>query len=356
LKCLEIVGARPQFIKLAPVDCALRAVCETIVVHTGQHYDADMSDVFFAGLDLPEPKHHLNIGSGSHGAQTGDMLRALEAVIQHERPDMVVVFGDTNSTLAGALAGVKLHIPVAHIEAGLRSFNRSMPEEINRVVADHVSAILFAPTANAVSWLADEGIVANVHLVGDVMLDALLLHRDRIQESAASRHLGIEPGSYALVTIHRAANTDDPERFSSILTALNNLPMPAIFPIHPRTRHRIAASEVPLAPHVRVVDPVDYVTMLGLLEQAAVVLTDSGGVQKEAFLLGTPCVTLRDETEWTETVEAGWNTLVGVDPEAILSAATSFRPTHPRRPFFGDGCASVRIAEQVAGFLDGASR
>ncbi|MCC6790805.1 MAG: UDP-N-acetylglucosamine 2-epimerase (non-hydrolyzing) [Thermomicrobiales bacterium] len=352
MKLLEIVGARPQFIKLAPVDRALRRVGETVVVHTGQHYDDDMSGRFFAQLDLPEPKHNLNIGSGPHGAQTGDMMGALEAVMLRERPDLVVVFGDTNSTLAGALAAVKLNIPVAHIEAGLRSFNRAMPEEINRVVTDHVSSLHFAPTENAVSWLQREGIVDHVYRVGDVMLDALRIYPEHAANGNGRADRVGEIGSFALVTIHRAANTDDPERFASIVQALNELSMPAVFPIHPRTRHRIAVSEATLGPHIRVIDPVDYLTMLDLMERADVVLTDSGGVQKEAYLVGTPCVTLRDETEWTETVASGWNVLVGVDPRAIVTAATTFRPTHERPPLFGDGRASDRIAEQIVRFLD----
>lgn len=356
MKILEVVGARPQFVKLAPVDRALRAVAETVIIHTGQHYDIEMSAVFFDRLSLPAPNHNLNIGSGSHGAQTGEMLRGLEALILSERPDLVVVFGDTNSTLAGALAAVKLHVPVAHVEAGLRSMNRSMPEEINRIVTDHVSNLLFAPTGNAVECLKREGIVDDVHLVGDVMLDAILVHEDVVNESEVLNHLGIDQAPYALTTIHRAGNTDDPSRFSSLLLALNRLPMTVVFPVHPRTRHRIDASEFTLAPHVRLIDPVDYFSMLALQKSAAVVLTDSGGVQKEAYLLGTPCVTLREETEWTETVDAGWNVLVGCDPDAIIAAAMSFRPTGDRPAVFGDGTASKKIANAVVDFLESECR
>lgn len=349
MKVLTVVGARPQFIKAAPVSRELRQVATEVLVHTGQHFDANMSDVFFEELGIPKPDYHLGIGGGSHGAMTGAMLASLEAVIQQEKPDWVMVYGDTNSTLAGGLAAAKLHVPVAHVEAGLRSFNRQMPEEINRVLTDHLSTMLFAPTETAVRHLASEGITRGVHQTGDVMLDATRLFLDRA-EANRSRFdtLGLDAGSYVLATVHRAENTDDPVRLREILGAFGALAEPIVMPLHPRTRKQLDAFGLDLPGNVRAIDPVGYLDMLLLESRAKVILTDSGGVQKEACFLEVPCVTLRDETEWTETVEAGWNTLTGADAERILRALSVVR--RPDRPLaaFGDGQASQRIANILA--------
>lgn len=343
-----VVGARPQFIKAAPVSAALRRQAREILIHTGQHYDDRLSDVFFREMALPEPDYHLGIGSASHGRQTGQMLAAIEEVLLAERPDAVLVYGDTNSTLAGALAAAKLHIPVAHVEAGMRSFDRAMPEEINRVVADHVSTLLLCPTETAVRNLAAEGLRAGVHLVGDVMYDALLrflpLARTR---SRVLDELGVAPRAYVLATVHRAANTDDPARLERIVRGLGELDGPTIFPVHPRTAKALVAAGLALPPSVRCVEPLGYLDMLRLAEQARLIVTDSGGVQKEAYMLGVPCLTLREETEWPETVRAGWNRLVGTDTGRLVAAARSFVPPTERPLLFGDGVAAERVASLI---------
>ena len=353
MKVVSVVGARPQFIKAAPVGKALRAAGHTeVLVHTGQHYDDGMSAVFFRELDIPEPDINLGVGSGPHGWQTGQMLARVEEVLLTERPNWVLVYGDTNSTLAGALAGAKLHIPLAHVEAGLRSFNREMPEEHNRVLADHCSDLLLCPTQTAVDNLAKEGITQGVHLVGDVMYDAVLqfgaLARER---STILDDLGLPPKRYLLATIHRPYNTDDPERLRSILEAFVEIGELIIFPVHPRTRLRIAEFGLWNVKretwNVKLIEPVGYLDMLMLEQHARLILTDSGGVQKEAYFFGVPCVTLRTETEWVETVEAGWNVIVGADREAIVRAVRSFRPKGERPQVFGDGRANQRIADAL---------
>lgn len=323
------------------------------LLHTGQHYDANMSEVFFAELGIPAPDRHLGVGSGAHGEQTGRMLAAIEAAILDEKPDWVVVFGDTNSTLAGALAAAKLRVPVAHVEAGLRSFNRDMPEEINRVVADHLSTRLFAPTRNAVAHLAREGIAQDrIRLCGDVMYDAALYFAGRAaRESAILERLGLAPRAYALATVHRAENTDAPERLRALCEGLASLAraLPVVFPIHPRTRKALAGA--PLGAGVRVIDPVGFLDMTALEKNARLVVTDSGGVQKEAFFHGVPCATLRDETEWTELVDAGWNTLVS--PRAArgvgerLLEILSAPPPADRESVYGDGRAAEAIAREL---------
>jgi len=348
MKILTVVGARPQFIKAAPFSRAVRERHTEVLVHTGQHYDASMSDVFFEELNLPKPDHHLGVGSGPHGAQTGQMLERLEAVIKRESPDRVVIYGDTNSTLAGALAAAKLAIPVAHVEAGLRSFVRDMPEEINRVVADRVSTYLFAPTQTAVDNLAREGITEGVTLTGDIMCDALLQHA----QAAAARsqvmsRLALTPGAYVLATVHRAANTDDPAKLAEIMDALALLKEPVIVPMHPRTRAALMGTDIEVEPPVRIIDPVGYLDMLELQRNARMVLTDSGGMQKEAYLLAVPCVTLRDETEWVETLEGGWNVLAGADAERILAAAKRTPPQGSPPPVFGDGKAAQRMVSAL---------
>ncbi|MBN1661659.1 MAG: UDP-N-acetylglucosamine 2-epimerase (non-hydrolyzing) [Anaerolineae bacterium] len=351
MKIVSVVGARPQFVKAAPVSRQLRLAHREILVHTGQHYDANMSAVFFDELDIPPPDYHLGVGSGPHGAQTGAMIERIEQVLTTEVPDWVLVYGDTNSTLAGALAAAKLHVPVAHVEAGLRSYNRRMPEEINRLLADHVSSLLLCSSEVGVENLAAEGITNGVHVVGDVMADAL---QDAVRASNRSNvldRLGLGEGGYFVATVHRAENTDDDARLRGIVEALIEVDRPVVFPLHPRTRTRLAelgrAVEERLAgSRVQLVEPVGYLDMVTLERAARLILTDSGGVQKEAYWLGVPCVTLRDETEWVETVELGWNRLAGASTGRILDAVGSFAsgPLNRARPtLYGDGAAAGRI-------------
>lgn len=345
MRFASIVGARPQFIKLAPVSKALRQEHEEIIIHSGQHYDYNMSAQFFDELAIPDPDYHLGVGSGTHGVQTARMLEAIEQVLMKERPDWVVVYGDTNSTLAGALAAAKLHIPIAHIEAGLRSFNRTMPEEINRIVTDHLSDRLFCPTEAAQRNARNEGITQGVEVVGDVMYDLLLQVQAKIDDHVRMLlpKLGVTSQDYLLVTVHRASNTDDPEAMHDIANVLNTLEMPIIFPIHPRTQACLGKYEITWKKHIRFIEPVGYIDMLALQSRAYRILTDSGGIQKEAFLLGVPCITLREETEWIEMVDTGWNVLVGRNQEAILNAISLPKPNLPRRNPFGEGDAAIRI-------------
>ena len=348
---LTVVGARPEFVKAAPVSLALDAAPSLVetLVHTGQHYDADMSDVFFEELGLAEPVH-LGVGSGSHGAQTGEMLRRLEALFLDKRPDLVVVYGDTNSTLAGALAAAKLHIPVAHVEAGLRSFNMRMPEEINRRLTDHCAQLLLCPSQTAVDQLASEGVVDGVHFVGDVNFDAMLQHMpSQDEQRRILDELDVRSGEYGLVTVHRAENTDDPRRLTGILEGLGRVAasgMPLLFPVHPRTA---AVIDGKLPAGVRGLAPVGYRTFIALARHARLGLTDSGGVQKELFWLDTPCVTLRDETEWVETVDLGWNVLTGADADAIVAAAGRLGAvTGAAPPVYGSGHAAEAIASVIS--------
>jgi UDP-GlcNAc3NAcA epimerase len=346
MKVLTVVGARPQFIKAAPVSRILRRRHQEVLVHTGQHYDHNMSELFFRELSIPEPDLNLGVGSGPHGAQTGAMMAGLERVAQEQLPEWLLVYGDTNSTLAGALVAAKLHIPVAHVESGLRSFDRRMPEEVNRVLADHVSDLLFCPTEVAVRNLAREGVERGVHLVGDVMYDAFVFNLGAASQSTkivAER--GLDRAEFALVTVHRAENTDDPERLRSIVSGLERSGLEVVLPLHPRARARLA--ELPNS-RIQIIEPVGYLEMLALEQAASVIATDSGGVQKEAYFLGTPCVTLRDSTEWTETVATGWNRLVGADSEKIAESMRSFRPAGPRPPLFGDGHAAEKIVEVLS--------
>lgn len=353
MKIVSIVGARPQFVKAAVVSRALRAHAQEILLHTGQHYDDNMSRVFFDELDIPRPDINLGVGSGSHAAQTGQIMLGVEQVLQAEAPDWLLVYGDTNSTLAGALAAAKLGVPVAHVEAGLRSFNRAMPEEINRVVCDHLSAALFCPTQTAVRNLAAEGVTGGVHLTGDVMADSLLYYRPLAeQRSTILERLDLRPGEYSLVTLHRAGNTDEPGRLHSIMTALGEIGQPLVLPLHPRTRNALELSGLHLADNLRVIDPVGYLDMLQLEANADAILTDSGGVQKEAYLLGVRCITLRDETEWVETVENGWNRLAGSDRRAIIEAHRDWHPVPPRPPVYGDGHAAEKIADILRASLE----
>lgn len=351
MKVLTLVGARPQFIKAWPTSAALRSAgIEEFVVHTGQHYDDRMSAQFFAELGLPQPAVNLGVGSGTHGAQTGRMLEGIEQQISRERPDWVLVYGDTNSTLAGALAAAKLHVPVAHVEAGLRSFNRRMPEEINRVLTDHLSARLFCPSQQAVDNLTREGITANVHVVGDVMYDALRHYRPVAEKkSALIAALRLSPRDYYVATVHRAENTDEPARLRALLTSLGTLDAPCVLPLHPRTRallEKNAGAALPAG--LRLIEPVGYLDMLALTGNARAVLTDSGGVQKEAYWLGVRCLTLREETEWIETLEQGWNQLVGTDP-ARLRAALARLPTGKPGNHYGAGDAAPKIVRALQG-------
>ncbi len=352
MKLLTIVGARPQFVKAAVVSRAIGrfdSLCEAIV-HTGQHFDSNMSDIFFNELEIPRPTHILDINGGSHGEMTGRMLIEIERLILAERPDRILVYGDTNSTLAGALAAAKLHVPVAHVEAGLRSFNMKMPEEINRIVTDQVSDLLFCPTQTAVDNLAQEGFAhrqTRIANVGDVMQDAALLFRQKAYRPAAVD----EARSFILATIHRAENTDDPSKLTAIVEAVNELHANVarvVLPIHPRTRKVIASLGLDLA--ATVIDPVGYLEMLWLLDKAGLVLTDSGGVQKEAYFFGKPCVTMREQTEWVELLTAGANVLTGANRAAIVAAAGQAfgRRIADSAELYGGGEASVRIASILA--------
>lgn len=347
MKIVSVVGARPQFVKAAVLSRELRKQeIDEVLVHTGQHYDSSLSDVFFQELELPEPDHHLDVGSAPHGRQTGQMLERLEPVLERERPDWVVVFGDANSTIAGALVAAKLGLPLAHVEAGLRSFNRSMPEEINRVVVDHCADLLLCPTQTAVDHLRREGLADRARLTGDIMYDSLLQRLPLAQErSGIIERLGLSPGAYVLVTVHRAANTDDRAALAGILDALALLEEPVVFPIHPRTRLALASSDLEIEPSVQVIEPLGYLEMLALERSARMVLTDSGGVQKEAYLLGVPCTTLRNETEWPETLAGGWNVLAGSDPLRIVDAARRSPPPGEPPNVFGDGRAAEAIVE-----------
>lgn len=356
MKIVTVLGARPQFIKAAAVSRAIRRAAEggsalsEVIVHTGQHFDANMSDVFFTELDIPRPNHLLGISGLGHGAMTGRMLEGIEALLQSERPDWVLIYGDTNSTLAGALAAAKLHIPVAHVEAGLRSFNMRMPEEVNRILADRVSALLLCPTTVAVENLSAEGVTKGVHNVGDVMFDVSLFYRERARvESQVLDRLGVEFGKFALVTVHRAENTDDLAPLTGIVTALGEISkrLKVVLPLHPRTRKLLETHGL-LAGlgNAIVTEPLAYLDMVALEQAAATILTDSGGVQKEAFFYDVPCITMRDETEWVETVACGANRLVGASTPAILEAFESVmaggRAGASVRPY-GDGAAADHI-------------
>jgi UDP-GlcNAc3NAcA epimerase len=350
MKVLTIVGARPQFIKASAISRELRRHHQEYIVHTGQHYDYALSGVFFDQLEIPPPDVNLEVGSGSHGAQTGVMLERIEQVLVREKPGWVLVYGDTNSTLAGALAATKLHLPVAHVEAGLRSFNRRMPEEINRVLTDHVSDLLFCPSSTAVANLAAEGVRKPAHVVGDVMLDVVQWVRNRPKNGHLNplERIGVSPGGYLLATVHRSENTDDPARLLEIVEALNAVEEPIVFPVHPRTVKMLAAHNRSLSCNVKVTPPLDYLDMLQLTQSARLVLTDSGGLQKEAYWLGTPCITLRDETEWQETVTAGWNCLTGANAARILEAVRTFAPPVAHPTLYGDGHVAARCVELLS--------
>ena len=349
MKLFTVVGARPQFIKASVVSRAIKnsACIEEVVLHTGQHFDANMSDIFFNQLDIPRPNIQLDIHGSTHGNMTGRMLIEIERALLEHKPDRVLVYGDTNSTLAGALAATKLHIPVAHIEAGLRSFNMRMPEEVNRILTDQVSDMLFCPTDTAVTNLNNEGFTnkyAQVFKVGDVMQDAALLFADKAEAPS-----GVFSEQFVLATLHRAENTDDPDRLASIVSALNSVHRSVaqvILPLHPRTRNLIAQQGLVL--NVHLIDPVGYLEMIWLLDHCRLVLTDSGGVQKEAFFFGKACVTMRDQTEWVELIDAGANELVGANGQKIIDAVTRNlgRKVQDTQQLYGGGKAAERIVSE----------
>lgn len=343
LKVLTVIGARPQFIKACMLSNAFSSESniQEIIVHTGQHYDENMSNVFLKQLKLPNPHYFLGTGSDTHGKQTAKMLLKLEDIIISEKPDIVLVYGDTNSTLAGSLAASKLHIPIAHVEAGLRSYNKKMPEEINRVLTDHLSTWLFCPSNTAVKNLENEGITQGVYQTGDIMYDAVLYYKNvALQKSNILSNLKIAPKTYYLATVHRAENTDNPQRLTAILEAFRQINEIVLFPLHPRTKNKIKQwnlENLISSSNIKIVEPLDYFDMLAVESQAGIILTDSGGVQKEAYMLGVPCITLRDETEWVETVNSGWNHLTGADTEKILEATRTISVPKVHKPLFGDG-------------------
>lgn len=349
MRILTVVGARPQFIKAAPVSRVLRQHHEEFLLHTGQHYDDEMSDLFFRQLGIPAPAANLGVGSGSHAAQTAAMLHGIERFAEEFDPDWILIYGDTNSTLAGALVGAKLRIRVAHVEAGLRSFDRSMPEEVNRVVADHVSTLLLCPTPRAAANLRREGIVDGVGVVGDVMLDAFNEHLGIARRRGpVVADFGLDGAKYHLLTVHRAANVDDPDRLAAIISGVSQVGDHVLFPAHPRTRRALRSLGIRPEWNLHLIDPVGYLEMLVLEDNAETIVTDSGGVQKEAYFAGKPCITLRDRTEWTETVDAGWNLLVGTEPDRIVEAMREFRPTGDRPDLFGDGAAATRVVDALS--------
>lgn len=351
LKIISIVGARPQFIKAAPVCRALRAEHDELLVHSGQHYDYAMSDVFFEQLGIPKPDFNLAVGSGSHARQTGEMMPMLEELFDEQSPDVVLVYGDTNTTLAGGLAAAKLGIPVAHVEAGLRSFNRTMPEEINRVVVDHVSDMLFCPTRTSVRNLAAEGITQGVHLVGDVMLDTARFFAENVDATETLERFELESGGYYMATVHRAGNSDSEGNLRGIVEAFAQMDKPVIWAVHPRTSKNLELfgldEKVAASGNIRVIPPTNYMETVALLRNAAALLTDSGGMQKEAYFFGIPCVTLREETEWVETVELGWNTLTGADTQRILAAVSKLCCPNARPAVYGDGNAATTISSAL---------
>lgn len=355
LKIVTVVGARPQFIKAAPVSDVMRKMGQNeILVHTGQHYDFNMSGKFFEELDIPKPLINLEVGSGTHGKQTGQMLIEIEQVLLDTQPDLVIVYGDTNSTLAGALAAVKLNIPVAHIESGLRSFNKTMPEEHNRIMTDHISSMLFCPTDQAVKQLANEGITSNVYCVGDTMYDATIKFSSIAKEKSQFLETHqLKPKEYVLATVHRPYNVDDPETLLNILSAFSNIDYKIVFPVHPRTRSKMSEIlDMPKSGNMLLIDPLGYMDMLVAEQNAQFILTDSGGIQKEAYFLEVPCITLRIETEWIETVESGWNYLLGRDFHKIPQIIKTWTPPpKPSNTVFGDGFASESIVQKICDIL-----
>ena len=362
MKLLTVIGARPQFIKAAPFSREFRKNNEEILVHTGQHYDENMSKIFFDELGIPKPDYNLNVGSGSHGKQTGKMLEGIEEILLKEKPDGLLVYGDTNSTIAGALAASKLHIPVFHVEAGLRSYNKLMPEEQNRILTDHISDLLLCPTQTAIDNLKKEGVEKGVCFTGDIMYDAVLNNinlanqkysKTRINseiESDSPINFKFEKKSYYLATVHRAENTDSPEKLTNIFKSFNELNKPVVLPLHPRTKHIIENLSVSKK-NILIIEPVGYLAMLYLTGNASMVITDSGGLQKEAYFLKTPCTTLRDQTEWVETLENDWNKLSNIIPSEIVEKSQrKFDVSLPQTNAFGDGKAAEKICRKIEKF------
>ncbi|MFA6618864.1 MAG: UDP-N-acetylglucosamine 2-epimerase (non-hydrolyzing) [Candidatus Neomarinimicrobiota bacterium] len=378
MKILTVIGARPQFIKAAPFSKAIRQYFNEVIVHTGQHYDENMSNIFFNEMGIPKPDYNLEIGSGRHGKQTGEMLIALEEVMLKEKPDYVVVFGDTNSTIAAALAAAKLHIPIGHIEAGLRSFNRNMPEEINRIATDVLSSQLFCPTDHAVELLKHEGIVKEVYQCGDIMYDAMLHFLPIAEEKSTifnnlnlqpslyelrqagnlnlNLNLNLKSNDYYLFTMHRPENTDHPERIKSIFKGLEACNKPIIYPVHPRMRSVLEKPEIKeyvnKVSNLHIIDPVGYLDMIQLEKHAKKIITDSGGMQKEAFFVKTPCITIRDESEWVETVDLGYNIIVGADTAKIQDAIENFNPKHDVNNPYGKGDSAKIMTQKIVSYLN----
>lgn len=350
MRVLSVVGARPQFVKLAPIAHALVGRADHIVVHTGQHYDELMSEVFFRDLNIPAPDVNLAIGSGPHGAQTAAMLAGLEPALERYQPDWVLVYGDTNSTLAAAIAAVKLHLPLAHLEAGLRSFNRRMPEEHNRVLTDHAADLLLAPTVVAMGHLADEGLATRSRLVGDVMTDVLYRTRDRVVDTPPVLPAGVTAGRFYVATVHRPDNTDSADRLTAIVDGLAALDAPVLLLVHPRLAHLAAGHGIDLARGaIRPIEPLAYPQLVWAVQNSCGVITDSGGLQKEAFLLRVPCTTIRPETEWVETVELGWNVLVSSDLSILSATVQRDRPMPTDEQPYGDGDAAHRVVDALVG-------
>jgi len=354
MKIATIIGTRPNFVKCAPLSKEIRKKHEEILIHTGQHYDYEMNKIFFDQLDIPKPDYHLEVGSGNHGFQTAEMLKKIEGVLLKTKPNLVLVFGDCNSTLAGALASSKLKIPLGHIEAGLRSFDKSMPEEVNRVLTDHCSDLLFAPTKNAVKNLENEGLTKNVYNTGDVMVDLLRNHKNIAKKSNILNKLNIEKNQYFLATIHRAGNTDDKNNISKIIESFIEINDEIIFPIHPRTEKKLKKYGLlkDLSKNIRLIKPVGYIEFINLIMNSKKVITDSGGVQKESYILKKPCITLRERTEWCETVSNGWNVLVGTNKKKILKAVYSVNSPSAYIELFGKGNACKKIIKKISNFLD----
>jgi UDP-N-acetylglucosamine 2-epimerase len=353
MKIVSIVGARPQFIKLAPLSKKINVHFEEVIIHTGQHFDKNMSDMFFKDLSIPKPDYNLNINCGSHGEQTGKMMIELEKVLKRESPSLVIVFGDTNSTLAGSLVCSKLHIPIIHVEAGLRSFNKEMPEEINRIVSDHTSDFLFAPTKTAMQNLEREGLVEKALFTGDIMVDSLMDNIERADKISNILHTkGLVGKKYYLMTLHRPYNVDDPIKLSKLLTKMSKIDSQLIFPVHPRTRKIINENQLVIPENIILSEPVGYLDFIKLESSSEKIITDSGGIQKEAYILKKPCITIRPETEWIETVKAGWNILADVDSDDFVKTIESFNPTKDQNGIFGSNVAQ-KMFEKIMAIMSG---
>ena len=344
MKIILVVGARPQFIKLAILSKELRENHNEIIIHTGQHYDDNMSRYFFEEMQIAKPDYNLNIGSGSHGKQTAEMLIGLEDIFLHQKPDVVITFGDTNTTLATGLAATKLNIPVAHVEAGLRSHNREMPEEINRILTDHISDYLFAPTLTAMENIKIENLYGKPFLVGDVMYDSLLYYgKIAEQKSRILKNLKLKQKEYILLTLHRPYNVDNIQKLQNIFSALKQTKRFIVLPVHPRSRKMIESTNIIIPENISIIEPLGYLDFIFLQKHSEKIITDSGGIQKEAYLNGIPCITIRPETEWIETVKAGWNVLVGDKKDQLIENCLHFKPSHNRPRYFGDGNSSKKI-------------